>query len=263
MYRVRHVPELCPIALKAITVGVFERQTMEFRLDSCPVRGKETDMNRRDFLKTALAATILGSSAFVRKTPAGEFLSSDAAQRTERGKNLKVLVLTGSPRRNGNSNTLADRFVQGAKEAGHEVTRFDSAFGNITPCTACNACGMNGECVLKDDFRSLCPTLLEAEVVAFATPMYYFGVSAQLKTVIDRFYSVSSRLHGGKRAVLMMTYANSATSEAMPIRSHYEVLLNYLGWTDAGKVIAPGVWPIGAIERTPFPEQAYQLGKTI
>lgn len=220
-------------------------------------------MNRRDFLKAALAATVLGSSAFTRKMSAAEFLAPGAAQRTERSRNMKVLVLTGSPRKNGNSNTLAARFIQGAKEAGHAVTRFDSAFKNVHPCTACNDCGMNGDCVLKDDFLSLRPSLLEADVVAFATPMYYFGVSAQLKTVIDRFYSISSRLHGGKRAVLMMTYANSASSEAVPINSHYEVLLNYLGWTDAGRVIAPGVWPVGAIERTPFPEQAYQLGKTL
>lgn len=176
---------------------------------------------------------------------------------------MKVLVLTGSPRKNGNSNTLAERFIQGAKEAGHDITRFDSAFKNVNPCTACNDCGMNGDCVQKDDFLSVRPALLEADLVAFATPMYYFGMSAQLKAVIDRFYSVSSRLHGGKRAVLMMTYANSAASEAVPIHSHYEVLLRYLDWTDAGRVIAPGVWPVGAINRTPFPEQAYQLGKSI
>ena len=60
-----------------------------------------------------------------------------------------------------------------------------------------------------------------------------------------------------------MTYANTAASEAVPIKSHYEVLLKYLGWTDAGQVIAPGVWPVGAIVRTNYPEQAYQLGKRI
>ena len=60
-----------------------------------------------------------------------------------------------------------------------------------------------------------------------------------------------------------MTYANSAASEAVPIKSHYEVLLRYLGWTDAGQVIAPGVWPVGAVNRTEYPERAYQLGKRI
>ena len=126
-----------------------------------------------------------------------------------------------------------------------------------------NVCALNAHCVQKADFLPVRPRIVEAEVVAFATPSYSFGVSAQLKAVIDRLYSVSSRLHGGKRAVLMMTYANSAASEAVPIHSHYEVLLRYLGWEDAGRVIAPGVWPVGAIERTPFPEQAYQLGKSI
>jgi multimeric flavodoxin WrbA len=99
--------------------------------------------------------------------------------------------------------------------------------------------------------------------VVFATPMYYFGISAQLKAVIDRFYAINGSIHVPKKAVLLMTYANTAASEAVPIKSHYEVLLKYLGWTDAGQVIAPGVWPVGAIDRTRYPEQAYQLGKSI
>ena len=72
---------------------------------------------------------------------------------------MKILVLTGSPRKNGNSNTLADNFIKGAKEAGHQVVRFDAAFKNVHPCTGCNACGMNGPFVFKDDFefvRRLC-----------------------------------------------------------------------------------------------------------
>ena len=66
-----------------------------------------------------------------------------------------------------------------------------------------------------------------------------------------------------KQAVLLMTYANTAESEAVPIKSHYEVLLKYLGWTDAGQVIASGVWPVGAIRDTKYPEQAYRLGKSV
>lgn len=66
---------------------------------------------------------------------------------------MKILVLTGSPRKNGNSNTLAEHFINGAKEAGHEVTRFDAASSKVHPCIACNKCGMNGPCVFKDDFE--------------------------------------------------------------------------------------------------------------
>ena len=93
--------------------------------------------------------------------------------------------------------------------------------------------------------------------------MYYFGISAQLKAVVDRFYAINGSIHVPKKAVLLMTYANTAASEAVPIKSHYDVLLKYLGWTDAGQIIAPGVWPVGAIRNTPFPEQAYRLGKSL
>lgn len=219
-------------------------------------------MDRRDFLKATLAATVLGGAVFRNELHAAAASPASAPQ--GKGRNaMKVLVLTGSPRENGNSNTLADRFIRGATEAGHEIMRFDSAFKDVKPCNGCNKCGMNGDCVFKDDFESIRSFLLGADVVAFATPMYYFGISAQLKTVIDRFYSISSRLHRPKRAVLMMTYANLAPSEAEPIKAHYEMLLRYLNWSDAGQIIAPGVWPVGAINQTQFPEQAYNLGKSI
>ena len=174
---------------------------------------------------------------------------------------MKILVLTGSPRKNGNSATLADSFIKGAKEAGHSVERFDAAFKKVHPCIACNACGMDGPCVFKDDFEFVRKHIIEADCVVFATPMYYFGISAQLKAVIDRFYAINGSIHVPKKAVLLMTYANTAASEAVPIKSHYDVLLKYLGWTDAGQVIAPGVWPVGAVNGTEYPEQAYQLGK--
>ena len=205
-------------------------------------------MNRRDFLKTTLAAAAL--TALPKFTQA-------------KGNKMKILVLTGSPRKNGNSNTLADYFIKGAQEAGHEIVRFDAAFKNVHPCIACNRCGMDGPCVFKDDFEFVRTHIVDADMVVFATPMYYFGVSAQLKAVIDRFYAINGKIHRPKKAALLMTYANSAASQAQPIKSHYEVLLDYLGWQDAGQIIASGVWTAGAIESTSYPEQAYKLGKSL
>ena len=200
------------------------------------------------------AAGILGGSV--------EAAAATTKKQERKGK-MKILVLTGSPRKNGNSATLADHFIKGAKEAGHSVERFDAAFKKVHPCIACNSCGMDGPCMFKDDFEFVRRHIVDADCVVFATPMYYFGISSQLKAVIDRFYAINGQIHVPKKAVLLMTYANSAASEAVPIKSHYEVLLKYLGWTDAGQVIAPGVWPVGAINRTKYPEQAYQLGRSI
>ena len=213
-------------------------------------------MNRRDFIKKTMQTTaaVVGTAALSR--------IAVAAKEREKQK-MKILVLTGSPRKNGNSNTLADSFIKGATEAGHEVVRFDSAFKNVHPCIACNRCGMDGDCVFNDDFNFVRENIVDADVVVFASPMYYFGVSAQLKAVIDRFYAINGKIHAPKKAVLLMTYANTRPSQAVPIESHYEVLLDYLGWTDAGRVIASGVWPVGAVNGTEYPEQAYKLGKNI
>lgn len=182
----------------------------------------------------------------------------------ERKKNkMKILVITGSPRKNGNSNTLADNFIKGAKENGHNVIRFDSAFKNVHPCIACNKCGMDGDCVYNDDFNFIKENIVDSDMVVFATPMYYFGISAQLKAVIDRFYSINGKIHTPKKSALILTYADTSAKEAEPIKKHYEVLLNYLGWTDAGQIIASGVWTEGSVNNTNFPKQAYELGKSL
>ena len=176
---------------------------------------------------------------------------------------MNILVLTGSPRKNGNSNTLASQFIQGAKEAGHTVHRFDAALSKVHPCTACNSCGMDGPCIFDDDFNFVREHIIPADLVAFVSPMYYFGFSAQLKAVIDRFYAINGQIHVRKKAVLMVTYADNAEKKERPIRAHYDMLLDYLGWVDAGRIIAPGVWPAGAINQTSFPKKAYELGKSL
>lgn len=219
-------------------------------------------MDRRRFLKESLAVT----AVMLSSAGAAEALllpENNKSNNITKGGKMKILVLTGSPRQNGNSNTLADFFIKGAQEAGHETVRFDAAFKNVHPCIACNKCGMNGPCVFKDDFEFVRRHITDADAVVFATPMYYFGMSAQLKVVIDRFYAINGQIHVPKKAVLLMTYANTAASEAVPIESHYDVLLKYLGWSDAGRIIVPGVWPASAVNRTDFPKQAYELGKNL
>ena len=214
-------------------------------------------MNRREFLKTSLTATaVIAGSAILGGTLAH-------ASANSKGGKMKILVITGSPRKNGNSNTLAEHFICGAKEAGHEIVRFDAAFKDVHPCIACNKCGMNGECVFKDDFEFVRKHIVDAGMVVFATPMYYFGISAQIKAVIDRFYAINGSIHVPKKAALLMTYADNNKRKEKAITDHYEILLDYLGWSDVGKVIAPGVWPVGAVNHTKFPEQAYLLGKSV
>lgn len=212
-------------------------------------------MDRRNFIKnTLLAAAVLTGGGSLLSKPVKQAVSKEH-------KKMKILVLTGSPRKNGNSNTLADYFIKGAEEAGHQVVRFDAAFKNVHPCIGCNSCGMDGPCIFNDDFEFVRQNIVDADMVVFASPMYYFGLSAQLKAVIDRFYAINGKIHVSKKAALLMTYANTAASQAEPIKSHYLTLIDYLGWSDAGQVIASGVWPVGAVNGTKYVKQAYELGK--
>ena len=111
---------------------------------------------------------------------------------------MKITVLQGSPHKNGSSNLLSEQFIKGAEENGHEITVLDAAHMNLHPCIGCGKCGMNGTCVHKDDNSKIRDSLLTTDMVVFVTPIYYFGMSAQLKTVIDRFYSYTTQLSGKK-----------------------------------------------------------------
>ena len=213
-------------------------------------------MDRREFIKTvgaAAGATLLSGAGIAK---AAELLNDKT------NKKMKIVVLTGSPRRNGNTNHLAGQFIKGAEEAGHEVYRFDCAQRKVSSCIACNRCGMNGQCIFSDDFEELRPHLVAADMVVFATPMYYFGFSSQLKAVIDRFYALNGQFKGSeKRSALLMAYADTAPEEAEPMLSHYHTLLRYLGWKDRGTVVAAGMWPTGAVNGTEYSRQAYELGR--
>jgi len=117
---------------------------------------------------------------------------------------MKLTVITGSPHKKGTTALLADKFIEGAKEAGHEVIRFDAAFENVKPCLACEYCASHdGECVHKDTMNDLSKQLVETELIVFVTPLYYFGMSAQIKAVIDRFHASNTKIVGNKKAMLL------------------------------------------------------------
>ena len=227
-------------------------------------------MDRRKFLQNIVSAAATGivltscSNASNAQTP--DVTGTDSKPDIAKGstKKMKIVVLTGSPRKNSNTTYMADRFIAGATEAGHEVFKFDCARSDVSGCIGCNHCNMNGPCIYDDDFSKLRPKLIEADLVAFVSPMYYFGFSSQLKRVIDRFYAINGKIKGAsKKAVFMMAYADTSKSEAEAMTAHYKTLIKYLGWSDVGMVIAPGVWTAGSIKNTNYGEDAYKLGKSI
>ena len=139
-------------------------------------------MNRRDFIKLGG----LGAMAFL--VSKCSFLVADSKTGSiSGGKKMKIVVIAGSPHKAGTSALLADKFIAGAESKGHECFRFNAAFEDTHPCLGCDHCGMNGPCVYNDAISTkLMPKMLEADMIVLATPLYYFGFSAQIKTVIDR-----------------------------------------------------------------------------
>ena len=163
---------------------------------------------------------------------------------------MKILVITGSPHRRGTSMLLADEFSAGAEAAGHKVIRFDAASSRIEPCRACDYCRSHDtECIQKDDMVYLRDDLLEADAIAFVTPLYYFGMSAQLKRV--------------KRALLLATCGDTETWVADALQAHYEALCRYLRWQDCGRIIAIGAYTRSDIETSDYPGRARRLGESL
>ncbi|AKN33810.1 flavodoxin [Clostridium carboxidivorans P7] len=178
---------------------------------------------------------------------------------------MKVLVLTGSPHKKGTSSLLADEFIRGAKESGNEVSRFDAAFEDVHPCIGCGKCenGKNS-CVFKDDINKLNPLLLEADRIVFVSPVYSWGLTAQLKAVIDRAFMLNAfSIQKNKKAMLMVTCASGEEWITDPVEAQYNNILKFMEWEDAGRILARGCAARPDIEVTDFPRLAYEAGKNI
>lgn len=177
---------------------------------------------------------------------------------------MDILVIESSPHREGSSNMLAGEFVRGAEEAGHRVTVFDAGHADIGPCRGCDACGMDGPCVQRDDMAALREGILAADMMVLVTPLYYFGVSAQLKAVIDRFYAFNGRLTSKHiRSALIVAAWNSDDWTMRDVSAHYRTLCGYLDMEDAGEVLATGCGTPGMTSRSPFMREAYELGRAL
>lgn len=173
-----------------------------------------------------------------------------------------IVILQGSPNKKGSTDVLAEQFRKGAEEAGHTVRRFDLTDLQIRPCTGCVACGYEGPCVQKDENQIIRQAVLEADMMVFATPLYYYGMSAQLKTVIDRFcaYNSSIQRKHMKSALLAVAWnSDSWTFEAL--ESHYKTLVRYLNLTDMGMVLGYGCGTRSMTEHSGFSRQAYEFGR--
>lgn len=171
----------------------------------------------------------------------------------------KVLILSGSPRKNGNSDILCDEFMRGAKESGNEVEKIRIAEKNIGFCRACYAC-KNGECAIKDDMASVLQKMIDSDVLVLASPVYFYSVDAQLKTAIDR--TVARWLE-----VKNYYIVTAADGEEQAAERTIECFRGYAdcvnGAKEMGIIYGMGVYEKGEIKNTSAMTQAYEMGKNV
>ena len=177
---------------------------------------------------------------------------------------MDIVILMGSPNKNGSTALLVERFAKGAAEAGHTCEVIDVCRADVRPCTGCVRCGYEGPCVQKDGMEKIRAKLLACDMVVFATPLYYYGMTAQLKAVVDRFCSSNSSITRRHLKSALITVAwNSDDWTFDALEAHYDTLVRYLSLRDCGRVLGAGCGTPGMTRRSRYPEEAYRLGKSL
>lgn len=176
----------------------------------------------------------------------------------------KVLILSSSPRKGGNSETLASAFAKGASDAGHQVETVYLREKNYGFCKGCFACLKLGHCVIKDDAAEITEKMHDADVLVFVTPVYYYSVSGQLKTMLDRANPLFDTDYAFTKAYLLAT---AAEDEPETVEGAEKAVQ---GWVDCfercelvGTLFAGGVNDVGDIAGHPVLEEAYETGKRV
>ncbi len=174
---------------------------------------------------------------------------------------MKITVLMGSPFVDGNNDKLVRAFTKGALEAGHEVVRFNVADMDIEPCTKAYFDKIEaGEEADTEDMKKILTSILESQVVVFSTPLYYYGMTAQLKAVLDHFNSRREELmRQSKAAILLANCGGPAPWSMNGLIIHFDCFLRFLHWRDGGPALAIGL-AVQPIEETGALEEAYKLG---
>lgn len=178
----------------------------------------------------------------------------------------KIVVITGSPRRNGNSFAMTDAFIAAAKAKGHNVVRFDAAMMKIGGCHACGSCFKTGKaCSFDDDFNIIAPAILEADVLVFTMPVYWYSIPAQIKGVIDRIFSfvVGEKDISGKECALIACCEEDDPSVLDGVRIPMERTAALNRWKMVGTVLITGVLNPGDINKTDGCIQAAALADKI
>ena len=181
--------------------------------------------------------------------------------------NKKIVILNGSPRKNGNTSALVKSFIEGAESMGNTVTEFFLSDMNIHGCKGCFSGHSRKEypCVQKDDMDKIYPAVKACDVIVFATPLYYWNMSGQIRTAIDRLFALEegdgNLLRGHDRAsALLMAAEGYGFADVL---LYYNHMMEHLSWKNLGHVLAGGNGDVGDIIGKPELKKALELGKSI
>lgn len=175
----------------------------------------------------------------------------------------KVLILSGSPRKNGNSDILYDEFARGAAEAGNHVEKIRVSEKNIGFCRACYACRGTGVCAIKDDMAEVLRKMIDADVLVLASPVYFYSIDAQLKALIDR--TVARWLEvKNKEFYYIVTAADSGKEAAETTLACFRGYADCVdGAIEKGVIYGMGVYEKGKVKDTAAMKEAYEMGRNV
>ena len=175
---------------------------------------------------------------------------------------MNIVVLSGSPRKGGNTAIMVEAFKEGAVSAGHAVEVVDVASKKIAPCCACKYCyAHGGDCALDDDMTQVRESLKQADMVVFASPVYWFDISAQLKLVIDRMYAFGACGFNFSKVALLLDSGSDGVYDAAI--AAYKAMSAYLKWEDMGIVTIPGMAEKGDMATNPKLVDVRALGASL
>lgn len=179
-----------------------------------------------------------------------------------------ILVITGSPRKNGNSDMLADAFIKGAVDAGHEVSKFDAGTKTIGGCIACEQCwSTENACVINDDFSRLEPLIEKADVLILAFPLYWYSFPAQIKAVIDKLYAYVSpnkkRQLKIKEASMIVAAGDDSIIVLVGVKKSFDFICGLMRWKNLGTLEATNINDKGEVKDTDLLQKAEDFGKAI
>ena len=176
----------------------------------------------------------------------------------------KVLILSGSPRKGGNSDLLCDEFLRGAQESGNQVEKVFLRSKKVAPCNACYYCkNSGGKCAIPDDMAEILDKMQAADVIVMASPVYFYSIGAQLKAVIDRSVARWTNIPNKEFYYIMTAAEDSDTVMDCTLECFRGFAACLDGAQEKGVIYGKGVYEAGAIKGLPAMREAYEMGKQV